>query len=135
MLSVFPDLLFIGSALAPLVLRVTLALALFGLFRYHQKHKNAALVVSIAPYLKSYAKEIYTIGTYGILIVSALLFIGLLTQVAALLGAVICLKMLYFKKHYPEIAPESKNYYILLLVISLIVVFTGAGPYAFDIPL
>ena len=69
------------------------------------------------------------------IIVGTLFFIGLYTQIAALLSMVYALKfiVLHERLKHPLI-PEQK-FFILLLVASLSLFITGAGALAFDLPL
>ena len=115
MLNVFPDFLTFGL-LAPFLLR----LAVGFLFLKAGVKKGAR----------------YTLALGVIEVVSGiLLIIGLYTQVAALAAALISLFGWYAKKKHPSETPGSKGAFLLLFVISLSLLFSGAGFFAFDLPL
>ena len=67
------------------------------------------------------------------MITAILLVIGLWTQVAALINAVILIIKIAFKYHEKKLLTDGVNYYILLLVIALSIILTGAGAFAFDL--
>lgn len=64
-----------------------------------------------------------------------LLLIGLWTQVAALVFAIFTGIELYVEWQAREILKRDIVFYILIFVISLSLLLTGAGAYAIDIPL
>ena len=75
--------------------------------------------------------------TYGAIemFVSIFLIIGLFTQIAALLNALILIVKLGFKAKNGLLLSDGINYYILLLAMAISLMFTGAGFLAFDLPL
>ena len=64
-----------------------------------------------------------------------LLLIGLWTQVAALTFAIFSGIELYIEWQAREILKRDMVFYLLVFVISLSLLLTGAGAYAIDIPL
>jgi uncharacterized membrane protein YphA (DoxX/SURF4 family) len=64
-----------------------------------------------------------------------LLLIGLWTQVAALAFVIFTGIELYVEWRVQEILKRDMVFYILIFVISLSLLLTGAGAYAIDIPL
>jgi len=83
-----------------------------------------------------------SVGTYfiwylaGIEIIVGIAFIaGFLTQIAALIGIVIAIKMLVLKERYPMIVLQNVAYYVLIIVICVSLLLSGAGALAIDIPL
>lgn len=114
MLSVFPEILFL-SPLAPLLLRASLG-ALFALAAW--KHAQYPGIASRA------------LGTIELALAIALVA-GAWTQPAAILGSAVILVWLFRK--------ESRVYeasaIMLALAISLSLVVTGPGAFAFDLPL
>lgn len=122
MLSLFPSLLTyeqIGPLLIRLILGITLAY--FG----YEKIKNHG--TSSGSNSKLYgAIEIF---------IAIFLIIGLYTQLAALLNAVILVIKLGFKARDKKFLSDGINYYILLLTMAVSLLFTGAGFWAFDLPL
>jgi len=138
MLNPFPELLVLGF-FAPLILRVSVGLLFLWMSYEHVYKRREAITLSVQTnppgpfFLKSYFGPIapYIVWTIGVaeLAIGAALIIGYLTQVASLLGIVLVLKKLYFKKHYSDIALLSVPTYLLLLAIFLSLLL------AFDLPL
>ncbi|HTR18511.1 MAG TPA: hypothetical protein VMH91_00840 [Candidatus Paceibacterota bacterium] len=75
------------------------------------------------------------ISAFVTLLVGVLLFVGLWTQGAAIVGMLITLKHGLGVKKYSAILPLSGGAYILLFVICTSLLFSGAGAVAFDLPL
>lgn len=122
MLSAFPFLLSYQQ-LAPFILRVILGITL----AYFGYQKILGRGGSSGSNTKIYG---------GIeVLVSVFLIIGLWTQVAALINAVILVVKLGFKIRHKEFLTNGINYYLLLLAIAVSVMLTGAGWFAFDMPL
>lgn len=117
MLSVFPSLL-TWSQLSPFLIRLTLG-AVFVFWTYGVfKRKPADKIIGIIG------------GIAGILLV-----IGLYTQIAALVATLIMLVCLVEKIKKSLFFNDGVNYYFLLLIMALSLLFTGAGFWAFDLPL
>lgn len=111
MLSVFPELLFL-SLFAPLIFRIALAV-LFGLASWnHFREKGIALSAAEA-------------------LLAILLLIGAWTQLASL-GAC-ALIALYLLS--PRFAPYARSTVWLMLPVTFSLLITGAGAFAFDLPL
>ena len=62
-------------------------------------------------------------------------FLGVYVQIAGVVGFILSLMAIYFKYSNASFTPESVRYYVLLGVVSLSLLFLGAGPHAFDLPL
>ena len=122
MLSLFPSLLSYEQ-LSPLILRLVLGvtLAYFGYQKILGKGTSSGSNTKI----------------YGgaEILVSVFLIIGLFTQLAALINAIILVIKLGFKIRDRAFLTNGINYYLLLLAIAISVMFTGAGWLAFDLPL
>ncbi len=113
MLSVFPEILFL-SPVAPFLIRLALA-ALFAhaAWNHVQRTEAASRVLSLFEVAAGVA-----------------LAVGAWTQPAALLGAIIAIVYLF------QPAPTyQKSTVLLALVMCLSLIFTGAGAFAFDLPL
>lgn len=67
--------------------------------------------------------------------VGAMLFFGYYTQIAALLGIAGSIKGLFLAPHYPQAIPLSRTSLFLLCAILFSLLLTGAGLFAFDLPL
>src|SRR3989344_193515 len=134
MLNVFPELL-TYQLLAPLILRVALGL-LFLSLGYLELTKEQRRWERIFETIH-FKPSRFWVKTFGLVeIVGGLLLIaGLLTQVAALVFTVISLAECYIEYRAPVVLKRNIVFYGLILVISLSLLFTGAGFWALDLPL
>jgi uncharacterized membrane protein YphA (DoxX/SURF4 family) len=123
MLSIFPSLLSYQE-FSPFMIRIVLAItvAYFGyqeIIKYKQgPSRKSSLIYGIAKIL-----------------VSIFVFIGLYTQLAALVIAVVLFVKLVLKAKKKELLTDGVDYYILLLALAISLILTGAGWWAFDLPL
>lgn len=119
MFSIFPPLLAF-SGLAPLLLRITLGLVMmfwaFSKFKKHGTHGISAVSVIEA-------------------LIGILLFVGYMTQIAAFISAIILGARLIKKIRDRAFLTDGVNYYFILFIIAICLIFTGAGFIAFDLPL
>jgi uncharacterized membrane protein YphA (DoxX/SURF4 family) len=69
------------------------------------------------------------------LLIGLLFLLGLFTQVAAALGAIWCLKLLILRFAFTHNSFPDRITTILLLAISISLFITGAGVFAFDLPI
>lgn len=133
MLNLFPDLLWLGI-FAPFILRIALGLILF-LTSFHQLVDRRR--ASTDRFLKAWPKHGYTIlWTVSVIeiVLGLSLVAGMYTQVTALLTALLSVLALLSRK-YRLATLRDILFYTLMLAISLSLVITGAGAFAFDIPL
>jgi uncharacterized membrane protein YphA (DoxX/SURF4 family) len=121
-LSLFPILLSYQQ-LSPFIIRVVLGitLAYFGYNKILRKGQSSGSNST----------------TYGWveIVIAVFLIIGLWTQLAALLNAIILVIKLGFKIKEKKFLSGGINYYILLLTMAISLIFTGAGAFAIDYPL
>ena len=122
MLSIFPSLLSYQE-LSPFLIRIVLAITI-GYFGYKL----------IASRKQNSDKKLLVLGVVQI-ILGILVLLGLYTQLAALIIAIILLVKLILKAMNKELLTDGINYYILLLVMAVSLLFTGAGWCGFDLPL
>lgn len=114
MLSIFPELLFLAP-FAAFLIRIALAVVFA---------KSAfARVQKPQPLLKVF-------GAIDALIAISF-FLGMYTQIAALVGTLCALVWL----SRPEWNPYPRSTAALVFVMSLSLLVLGAGPFAFDLPL
>ncbi|MDB5224665.1 MAG: hypothetical protein JWO43_287 [Candidatus Adlerbacteria bacterium] len=133
MLSLFPHLLVYGF-FAPTLLRMVAACTFFYMAWLHfTKRAETAKEISIV----SYETAVWATGIFLLLevAVGVGLFIGLYTQMAALVGLIICFKIFWVRKNLRYLSPLSHMSYILLAAICLSLMATGPGAAAFDLPL
>lgn len=121
MLNPFPSLLDF-ALLAPFLVRVALGLmflhlAYDGLLHY-KKIPRIALFLAV-------------LGALG----GIALLVGLFTQIASLLGVLISLAFFLFPKQTAASFAIEKRLSFLLFALSLSLLFSGAGLFAFDLPL
>ncbi|HEY9585069.1 MAG TPA: hypothetical protein VJJ02_00550 [Candidatus Paceibacterota bacterium] len=126
MLSLFPDLLD-WSWYVPFVFRVILGAYFchigFTLIQHegHTEHKNDRST---------------WIFLGALLFLLGLLFVvGLYAQALGSTGFALSLFALYLRAKKSHHVRESLQFYFLFGIVSLSLVFLGAGPYAFDLPL
>ena len=133
MLNPFPHLLDYGIY-APTLLRIAAACIVFYIsWRVFQEAKTIAgisfpLVGKTKPWIQQLAALITAL-------VGIALFVGYSTQVAAILAILISLKLTYFRKKLESVILLPCSTYVLLSIICLSLLLTGAGALAFDLPL
>lgn len=132
MLSVFPELLFL-SPLAPTLLRlgagaVFLLLAWDHFERREELGRDRFIVVGSGAWIPIAAAIVE-------LCIALALLLGAYLQVAAIFAAGAALKQFVWSAHYPRFFTLSRTSSALLFVIALSLIFTGAGAFAFDLPL
>ena len=134
MLNPFPELLNY-SLLAPFILRVVIGLIFLDLgvlkFRSEKQRWIASFdTLGLRP-------ATLFVPLYGLLqIVGGLILLaGLWTQVAALAFVIFTGAELYIEWKAREVLKRDLVFYILVFTVSLSLLITGAGAYAFDIPL
>jgi uncharacterized membrane protein YphA (DoxX/SURF4 family) len=133
MLNPFPDLLIYGI-FAPLLIRVALGAALLYLCVEHIRARK-----EIAQALSRRAGKISRLAAPLLCLIEvaagALLVVGAWTQVAALVTFVLTITFLVLRKSHAELRPLSSSAYMFMLAMSLSLLLSGAGAYAFDLPL
>lgn len=120
--SLFPYL-FTYQELAPFLLRIVLGITL-AYFGYRKIQKRG----------KSSGSNTIIYGAAEI-IIALFLIVGLFTQLAALINAIILVIKLAYKIRDKAFLTDGINYYILLLTIAIAVIFLGPGILSFDLPL
>ena len=119
MFSIFPPLL-AYSAFSALLLRLTLG-AVFIVWGQSEYKKMPA------------DKNIPLFIFYDA--IGILLIVGFLTQLAALASTITLGVWLFGKFKSKALLTNGLNYYLILFIISVCLIFTGAGFMAFDLPL
>ncbi len=126
MLNLFPELLD-WSWYVPLVFRLFLgAYVLYIGWMLIQKEGKSGN-----------ERDRFTFTCFGVLLLmfGALFVIGLYAQALGSTGFVLAIGALYLRwKKVPQ-TPESLQFYLLIGLVALSLVFLGAGPYAVDLPL
>jgi len=123
MLNPFPTMWL--ALLAYFILRIGVALSFWQLARNH-----AARISHCSGSTK------FIVATIALaeLFIGTLLFIGFSTQYAALAGMTV-LTVTAFCNRQLGLMPQARPYNILLFTVLLSLFITGAGAFAFDLPL
>jgi putative oxidoreductase len=134
MLNPFPDLLNY-ALLAPFILRAVVGLIFLDLGFLKFKAEKQRWLASFETLGLRPAD--FFVPLYGALqIVGGLLLIlGLYTQVAALFFVLSTGAELFVETRAQSVLKRDYTFYLLLFVISISLLLTGAGAFAFDIPL
>lgn len=134
MLSIFPNLLTYGE-LAPFILRVIVGIIFLELgYLKLGKEKSAWKMFFETIHFKP-AYIFVTLLAIIEIVSGAFLVVGYLTQLAALVMAIILFAEAYVELRDGEILKRDIVFYTLLLVICVSLLLTGAGAFAFDLPL
>jgi len=132
MLNPFPQLLDFAF-FAPLLLRVAVAVVLF--YVAYQQYRNRDKIAKLPLPIVGRNSWWCAVSIIFHTVVGALLLFGYYTQIAALLAIVGCIKGLWLNHRHPSVVILPNSAVILLLVICLSLLLTGAGALAIDLPL
>lgn len=133
MLTLFPNILFLAPAGIALT-RVVVALFLIYSAWYILGNENQIRATKIWLVGNLPAPLVWLgAGIYAVL--GALMLVGAWTQAVALLSLIGFLKGLLFARQYRAIMPFPRSTYILLVTATLLLTVSGAGAFAFDLPL
>jgi uncharacterized membrane protein YphA (DoxX/SURF4 family) len=133
MLSLFPQILFLAP-LSITLLRVSAGL-LFAYLAYYHLSNRQTVSQELSRYVGGAGGFLALLYAVVEIAVGGALVAGALTQLAGLVGFVVALKVLILWKMTHGMNPISRLSYALLAVISLSLVFSGAGALALDWPL
>ena len=134
MLSIFPSLLILGI-FAPFILRVAVGVYFFYTGYQHLQVEQGSVMREVAQKYERFAKPIVIFAALIEIVIGLSLAVGFLTQFAALIGMIYILKLLWFKKDYPVFVKRERVFYLMVFVILLSLLLTGAGAPAIDLPL
>lgn len=132
MLNLFP-IQFL-SLFAYFILRVVTGFVLLILCRRHLKYKEELSNIIKLPFFPFGKFSVILLITTEF-IIGCLLILGLYTQIGALLLIILSAKMLLFNKYWQHHTIPKKLTLVLLLAIGLSLFITGAGIFAFDLPI
>lgn len=134
MLNPFPDLL-TYSQMAPFILRVVAGVIFIDLGILLFKAERERWVISLST-LKVPNPKV-TVKILGIIEVTAgvMLILGAYTQIAALVLALLTFAESYIEYKDPAILRRNLVFYVMLFAIVVSLLLSGAGAYAFDLPL
>jgi len=132
MLNPFPDLL-TYSFFAPTLLRFATASVFLYMAYVVYTHRAQAAQTPLPIVGAQWWVPGFTIVVYAA-IGLALLF-GYYTQWAAIFGAIAAWKEIFWGKRLQALFPFSRGMAFLLLAVCLSLLLTGAGAFAYDLPL
>lgn len=132
MLNPFPDLLMLRF-FAPTMLRLTAAVVFFYVAYtvYTRRHEIAHIAL---PFIGKSEWFAWVSAIFHAAI-GFMLLGGYYTQWASLIGAIGALKGIVWAKRYAPLIPLSRGTSALLIMILLSLLLTGAGAFAYDLPL
>ena len=133
MLNPFPHLL-IYSFYVPTLLRLTATLV-FIYIAYRIIRTKETVQSTELPFVGHAQGWMVWFSAIITILVAFFLFIGLGTQWAAIAAMVIALTHAFLAKKHAALLPLSRGAYMLLFVICLSLLISGAGAFASDIPL
>ena len=134
MLNPFPDLLDF-SLVAPAILRLVAGLIFLNLGALKLRQENGRWLRSLTALRLKPARALVALFALIEIAGGVILLAGFLTQIAALVLALFVLAELIIELLAPEALARTLPFYLLLFAISLSLLFSGAGFFAFDVPL
>jgi len=134
MLNPFPDLL-TYSLLAPFILRVVAGLIFIDLGILLFKNEKERWLISLSSLKIPNPKlAIKILGSIEIM-AGVMLILGFYTQIAALVLTLLTFTEVFIEYKQPEILKRNLVFYLMLLAIVFSLLLSGAGAFAFDLPL
>ncbi len=134
MLNPFPDLL-TYSFFAPFLLRVILGLITielgFASLKSEKKEWLNILKIVKAPF----PKKIISVIAILQIVTGGMLFFGFYTQIAALILLAFTFTEAFIEYKESSLLRRDIAFYLLMFIMSLSLLLTGAGAFAFDLPL
>ena len=133
-LNTFPELLTYG-VLAPFILRVVIGFIIInlGFLKLNKEKKDwqelfEAINFHPSKYFVKFLAFVEIIG-------GLMLFIGAYVQIVAIIFSVVFLCEAILEYRNDSLENRNLPFYILIFSISLSLIFSGAGVFAFDLPL
>ena len=133
MLNPFPSLLMFGI-LAPFIIRVSLGATLLYIAVEHFRSKKEIAEV-LSPIMGRSSKWAWMLLCGFEVLAGALLVVGAWTQIASVVVILLALKTFLIKSSLRHLSPLSRSTYALMCMMALSLLLSGAGGFAFDLPL
>ncbi|OGC81185.1 hypothetical protein A2943_00880 [Candidatus Adlerbacteria bacterium RIFCSPLOWO2_01_FULL_51_16] len=134
MLNPFPGLLDFGF-FAPTILRIVVA-CVFLYVAYAQYQSREVMARIPFPIIgTSLGMGVVWVAIIVEIGLAASLVAGYYTQIAAIVGIVAAAKYFLFGKRWPTFSPISRGTAFLLFIILASLLLSGAGGFAYDLPL
>lgn len=134
MLNTFPELLAF-STIGPFILRLVIGVMFIDLGVLKFKGERREWLQSFETLGLRPADLLLSIYAVVQLVGGAMLVLGLWTQVAALIFVIFTAIEFYIEWKEGDVLKRDIVFYILTLAIAFSLLLTGAGAFAFDIPL
>ena len=134
MLNPFPSLL-VYSFFVPALLRISASIVFIYMAQYLSRERTKVAALRNVPVVGKIPEWMVWVSVVITTVVAFCLFIGFMTQWAAIVGMLIALKHGLATKKYTPVLPLSRGAYVLLFILCLSLLFSGAGALAFDLPL
>lgn len=134
MLNPFPDLL-TYSLLAPFILRVVAGIIFVDLGYLAFKNEKERWLLSLSTLKVPNPQLTLKILSVVEIVGGVMLILGFYTQIAALVLALFTFAETYIEYKEPEVLKRNLVFYVMLLAILLSLLLSGAGAFAFDLPL
>jgi uncharacterized membrane protein YphA (DoxX/SURF4 family) len=134
MLNPFPELLYY-SMLAPFILRVVAGFIFIDLGILAFKTERTRWIVSLTAIRIPNPKLAVKILGLVQLVCGFMFIIGYYTQIAGIILAILTFAEAFIEYKEPAMLKRNIVFYIMLFAITLSLVFSGAGSFAFDLPL
>ncbi len=122
------------ALLAYFILRLFVGCILLFLARSHLHVYRELVITSTCPIFPKKPLPIILLIVVEI-ILGVLFLVGIFTQVAAIGLFLLSLKMLWWRNRFTHFSIPSALVYIILIGCSLSLFITGAGMFAFDLPI
>lgn len=133
MLNPFPSLLMFGI-LAPFIIRVSLGAVLLYIAVEHFRSKREIAEV-LSPLMGRSSKWAWVLLCAIEVSAGALLVVGAWTQIASIVVILLVLKTFFIRPSLRHLSPLSRSAYVLMCMMALSLLLSGAGGFAFDLPL
>lgn len=134
MLNTFPGLLTFGL-FAPTIIRIVAGIlfARFGWLKL-SRDKQSKIIFFKAIGLKPAVFWLWFVASIE-MIVGTMIAVGFLTQIASIIAGFVMFVSIIIKISKPKALPNSLDFYILFFIVFISLIISGAGFFAFDLPL
>jgi uncharacterized membrane protein YphA (DoxX/SURF4 family) len=132
MLNLFP-IQFL-ALFAYFILRVLTGLSILWLGHQHYQHRHDLSQILVLP-IFPFGKTAVFFLVFTEVVIGTLLTIGLFTQAGAILLMLLSLKMIVLHKYFHHPTLPNRLTYLLFFAIGFSLFITGAGVFAFDLPI
>jgi len=133
MLSFFPQILFLAPY-SSTILRLTSGL-FFVYIGYQMCIRRAEFTRVEVPIIGTLSVWMIWFSAIATILDGLALIAGFGTQLAAIIGMIIAIKHFALSQKYEMIRPVARTTYVVLFIICICLLLSGAGPYAIDYPL